>query len=192
MLDRSSLSVVTDERSDTDLLVAARVDADSFAVFYRRHARGMLSFFRRRVPSAELAFDLTAETFAAALASLHRYQPGPEPASAWLYGVARNKLSEALRRGQVEEAARRALAMEPIVLDAEGIERLERESGGAVLEALDALPAAQAAAIRARHLEGRDYADIATELRCSESVIRQRVSRGLQSLRSQLEDTHGQ
>jgi DNA-directed RNA polymerase specialized sigma24 family protein len=29
-------------------------------------------------------------------------------------------------------------------------------------------------------------------LRCSESVIRQRVSRGLQSLRSQLEDTHGQ
>lgn len=189
---RHTTTVVTDPRTDSELLVAARSQPEAFAVFYRRHARPVLAFFRRRVPSAELAFDLTAETFAAALESVERYVPGPEPASAWLYGVARNKLSEALRRGQVEERARRALAMEPIALNDDGIERLEREGGAGVLEALDALPPEQAAAVRARHLDGRDYAEIAGELSCSESVVRKRVSRGLESLRHGLESTDGQ
>ena len=40
----------------------------------------MLSFFRRRVGSAELALDLTAETFAAALEASGRYQLRTEPA----------------------------------------------------------------------------------------------------------------
>jgi hypothetical protein len=31
------------------------------------------------VPGAEKAFDLAAETFGAALGSVSRYQPGPEP-----------------------------------------------------------------------------------------------------------------
>jgi DNA-directed RNA polymerase specialized sigma24 family protein len=41
---------------------------------------GLLSFFRRRVGSAEVALDLTAETFAAALEASPRYEPRPEPA----------------------------------------------------------------------------------------------------------------
>jgi RNA polymerase sigma factor (sigma-70 family) len=169
--------------------MAAREDGEVFAVFYRRHARGLLGFFRRRVESTEVAFDLTAETFAAALESLARYVPGPEPASAWLYGIARNKLGEAVRAGVVQDRARRALAMEPIALDDEAIECLERQSATTVVTALDALPADQAAAIRARHLDGRDYAEIAEALRCSESVVRKRVSRGLQTLRKTLGGT---
>jgi DNA-directed RNA polymerase specialized sigma24 family protein len=35
-------------------------------------------------------------------------------------------------------------------------------------------------------LEERDYGDIARELRCSEAVVRQRVSRGLGRLRRQI------
>ena len=54
-----------DPRSDGELLVATASDPEAFGLFYRRHVRGMLSFFRRRVGSAELALDLTAETFAA-------------------------------------------------------------------------------------------------------------------------------
>lgn len=36
-------------------------------------------------------------------------------------------------------------------------------------------------------LEDRGYADIAGELRCSESVVRMRVSRALKTLRTALE-----
>lgn len=184
-------TVGDDPRTDSELLVAARHDGTAFAVLYRRHARAMLAFFRRRVATPEIAFDLTAETFAAALESLGRFEPGPEPASGWLYAIARHKLAEALRAGAVQDRARRALAMEPIVLDDEGIERIERQSATAALSALDELPPDQAEAIRARHLDDRAYAEIADALRCSESVVRKRVSRGLRTMREQLEGTDG-
>ena len=55
------------DRDDDALLVAAADDPDAFAAFYRLHVRGVIAYFRRRVRDAELAADLTAETFAAAL-----------------------------------------------------------------------------------------------------------------------------
>jgi RNA polymerase sigma-70 factor (ECF subfamily) len=113
----------SDPRTDGELLVATVSDPEAFAVFYRRHVRGVLAFFRRRVSSAEVALDLAAETFAAALESSARYQPRPEPARGWLYGIAWNKLHEAQRRGRAEDSARRALGMAPIRLSDEGIER---------------------------------------------------------------------
>jgi RNA polymerase sigma-70 factor (ECF subfamily) len=176
-----------DPRSDGELLVATAEDPEAFAVFYRRHARGVLAFFRRRVHSAEVALDLTAETFAAALEASPRYQPRPEPARGWLYGIAWNKLHEAQRRGQAEDTARRALKMRPIVLDDEGIERLEALAGAAAL--LEGLPGEQRAAVQARVLDDRPYDEIAAELRCSESVVRKRVSRGVKAIRARMEAT---
>ena len=46
---------------------------------------------------------------------------------------------------------------------------------------------AQRDAVRGRVLDERSYIDMAAELRCSESVVRQRVSRGIRSMRSKLE-----
>ncbi len=44
-------------------------------------------------------------------------------------------------------------------------------------------------AVRARVVDERTYASIAAEMRCSELVIRKRVSRGLARLRKSLEET---
>lgn len=176
---------------DAELLLAARRDPEAFAALYRRHARGIYAFLRRRVPSTELAFDLTAETFAAALESLDRFRPGEAPGRAWLYGIAWRKHSEALRRGRAEDRARRRLGMEPVTLTDEGIERIEREAAGQpVRDALAGLPDDQRTAIEARVVGEEDYAGIAAGLECSESVVRQRVSRGLRTLRARLEGGH--
>jgi RNA polymerase sigma factor (sigma-70 family) len=175
-----------EQRSDTELLLAARTRSEPFGVFYERHFASVLAFFRRRAPGPEEAFDLAAETFAAALASVPRFQPGPEPPRAWLFGIARHKLSEALRSRRVQDEARRALAMQPIELDDEAIELLETTASAPTIELLHTLTATQREAIEAHHLEERDYAEIASELRCSESVIRKRVSRGLTALQAQL------
>jgi RNA polymerase sigma-70 factor (ECF subfamily) len=72
------------QRSDSELLLAARSSSEAFGLFYERHVASVLAFFRRRVSSPEEAFDLTAETFAAALASVPRFEPGPEPPRSWL------------------------------------------------------------------------------------------------------------
>jgi RNA polymerase sigma-70 factor (ECF subfamily) len=59
------------------------------------------------------------------------------------------------------------------------------EAGGFdSLTLLEALPAEQRAAIRGRVIEGRDYADLARELQCPEMVVRQRVGRGLRTLKA--------
>jgi len=67
-------------------LVDSVQDPEAFAVFYRRHVRGVLAFFRRRVDSPEVAFDLMAETFAAALEAAPRYEPRPSPLAAGCTG----------------------------------------------------------------------------------------------------------
>jgi len=175
-----------EQRSDTELLLAACTCSEPFGVFYERHFASVLAFFRRRVSGPEEAFDLAAETFAAALASVSRFQPGPEPPQAWLFAIARNKLSEALRSSRIQDDARRALAMQPIRLDDEAIAIIEVTARAPVIELLESLAPDQRGAIEAHHLAERGYAQIAAELRCSESVVRKRVSRGLAALRSSL------
>jgi RNA polymerase sigma-70 factor (ECF subfamily) len=171
------------------LLQAAVDDADAFTVFYRRYERPVLAYFLRRIRDPELAADLTAEVFASALISCRRFRPGRAPASAWLFAIAGHKLSHSRRRGRVEDRARKRLRMEPLTLDDQDLERIERlGTDAAVISLLDGLPAEQRDAIRARVLEGRAYQQIATDLDCSESVVRKRVSRGLARLREQLGD----
>ena len=65
-----------------DELLASR-EPGSFAVFYRRHVEDLAAFFMRRTRNAELAADLAAETFAAALVARARFDPGRGSASAW-------------------------------------------------------------------------------------------------------------
>jgi RNA polymerase sigma-70 factor (ECF subfamily) len=173
-----------DPASDDQLLCAAHRDGASFAAFYRRHERAMLAFFLRRTGDAELAADLTAEVFAAVLLACRRYRPGGAPATAWLFGIAQNKLADSRRRGRVEDAARRRLGMAPLVLDDGDLRRVEECAGADAL--LDALPGDERDAVRARVLDEQSYAEIAGRLECSQAVVRKRVSRGLARLRSQL------
>jgi RNA polymerase sigma factor (sigma-70 family) len=174
-----------DRLGDAELLALTVRRPEAFAVFYRRHERMVLGYLMRRVADAELAADLTAETFAAALIGVRRFDPERGPASAWLLGIARNKLRRALEKRRVEDRARRSLGMPPIDLEEEAMARIERlgaDDRAAAL--LDRLPADQAQAVHARIVEERSYKVIAAEVQCSESVVRQRVSRGLATLRS--------
>jgi RNA polymerase sigma factor (sigma-70 family) len=175
------------EPADEVLLGSVAADPEAFGVFYRRHENRILRYFLRRGGTAELAADLTAEVFAAALVAAGDFEPGG-PAEAWLYGIARNTLAASRRRGRVEARARARLGMQPVELSDESLDRiLALEAGAAASEALDGLSALERAAVEARVLEERDYGDIADELSCSEAVVRQRVSRGLARLRRRLE-----
>lgn len=180
-----------DRRDDDELLLAtATGDGAAFAVFYRRHIAAVLAFFVRRVGSEEVAADLAGETFAAALLACERYRVGQAPASAWLIGIARNKLRESARRGSVEVAARRRLGIPAIAFDDEDMLRVQElaSEGGGALELLDRLPAAQRDAVRARVIDELDYELLALKLGHSQQVVRQHVSRGLRRLRTLLEE----
>ena len=186
--------VIVDSQEHADdaalLVAAARGDGAAFELFYRRWLPVVTRFHRRRVASREAAFDLTAETFAGVVVSLDDFDPARGSAAGWLFGIAEHKLHTSFRRGRVEARARRELGHGRLVLDDEDLARVEELAslGGEarVQELLGELPERQEAAVRARVLDERSYAEIAVDLRCSEAVVRQLVHRGLRRLRERV------
>jgi RNA polymerase sigma factor (sigma-70 family) len=174
-----------DERA---LIDGARTGTAGFAAFYEHFEKPVLRYFARATGASDLTADLTAETFARALESLPAYDPARGRPDQWVFGIARNVLNESFRIGRVESAARRRLGLPDLVLDDHTIATIERLSAGQepVGRAFAELPAEQQEAIDARVLRERDYPEIASDLRCSEAVVRQRVSRGLRALRTRL------
>lgn len=172
------------EQGDAELLAGG---AEEFGRFYLRYEDPMLAFFLRRTHSSELAADLAAETFARALQGRHGFDGSLGEPRAWLYGIAKHVLSESVRRGRVQDEVRRWLGMERLELDDEALARIDQLAESQVSQALDALPAEQRRAIEGRVLADASYEELAVELRCSNGVVRQRVSRGLRVLKDRLE-----
>jgi RNA polymerase sigma factor (sigma-70 family) len=178
--------VVTDP-SDAELLCAT--DTPSFERFYRRYFEPVLAFFARRTRDPELAADLAAETFAAALKARPRYRPEHGRADSWLFAIAYHKLADAQRRGHAEDRARRRLGMERVDLTDRDLLAIERMAGDEwAVAAVAQLAPDQREAITAHIVGERSYADIAHSLHTSEAVVRKRVSRGLSALRRRSED----
>ena len=190
---RISVVGLDDRRSDAQLLRVTGREPEAFGVFYRRHVTPIMAYLLSRTRRPEIAADLCAETFAVALERAALYDPERAPARAWLFMLANSGLRDSLRRGRVEDAARRRLGMEPRALtdaDLERVEELVDLRRGLDAEALVAdLPREQREAVLARVVLERDYAAMARELEVSEAVVRQRVSRGLSGLRARLGET---
>jgi RNA polymerase sigma factor (sigma-70 family) len=183
--------VASDEPTDAALLALVATEPEAFGTFYGRHVRAILAYLLARTREPELAADLCAEAFAVALEQAERFDPQRGPARAWLLSIAGSRLIDSIRRGQVEDRARHRLGMPARALtdsDLERIEELVDLSRGLDAETLVSdLPADQREAVLARVVHEREYGEIAAELRVSDSVVRQRVSRGLATIRTRLE-----
>jgi RNA polymerase sigma factor (sigma-70 family) len=161
-------------------------DRSAWAELYRIYLPLVLRWCLHATKDRELAADLSSEVFAAAALAARRYRPESAPVGAWLIGIAQHKLGDSLRRRRVEDSARRKIGIDPVALTDADLERVDELVGmNDRLQALLAeLPEQYRAAVVARVIDERSYDDIAVELDCSPSVVRQRVSRGLRTLRS--------
>jgi RNA polymerase sigma factor (sigma-70 family) len=176
-------------KTDAQLLHAARTSAGPFRDLYERYAERVHAYHLRRTRSADAALDLTAETFAQAWAARTRFRDeAGGSAGPWLFGIARNVLSESVRRGRIERAACERLGI---------FERLDREPAQVepavswlegLDDALEALPEAQRSAVELRILGDLDYDAVADVLETTEPAARVRVSRGLAALRQRFND----
>src|SRR5271163_3957963 len=95
----------SDDRDSELVAEMASGDETAFAAVYRRYLPLVLRWCLRETGNRELAADLSAEVFAAALTAARRYRPQRGSVAAWLLGIARNKLAESRRRGRIEESA---------------------------------------------------------------------------------------
>jgi RNA polymerase sigma-70 factor (ECF subfamily) len=185
---------VSGARTDVDLLRAARRDDAAFVEIYRRWAPELHAWFQRRTSSSDAAGELTAETFAEALRGLggfHGRHSGS--GAAWIMGIAHNLLRMWYRERRVATAARDRLGV-PVrsydELDEDAIGR--RLTAGPLradlLRALEALPAEQREAVALRVIHERSYDEVAVALGCTHATARQRVFRGLRSMRERMQE----
>jgi RNA polymerase sigma-70 factor (ECF subfamily) len=178
--------------SCASLLVRGVDDVAAFAAFYEHYVRRVSVYFLRRVSDPEIALDLTAQTFALALERRCQFRgDSAREEQGWLFAIARGLLHAYWRKRRIERAAIARLAIERPASGTEDIEYLHRQAGIRALRvrlaaALDAVRPEQAAAIRARVLEEREYAEIAAEFATTPDVIRARVSRGLKTMQGVL------
>jgi RNA polymerase sigma-70 factor (ECF subfamily) len=181
------------EQSTTWLTQSTR-DAGAFAAFYEAYVANVTVYFVRRVLDPEVAVDLTAETFALALERRRQFRGSTaQEEQGWLFAIARSQLNAYWRKGRIEQAAMGRLGLERPPLTTEDLEYLHRQAGldelrGRLTQALETVRPDQAAAIRARVLEERDYGDIAADFDTTPDVIRARVSRGLKTMQRLLGD----
>jgi RNA polymerase sigma-70 factor (ECF subfamily) len=168
-------------------------DADAFMEFYAREREVVAVFITRRTFDVYVAADLTAETFAVALASWSRLRGrSEEETRAWLFTVARRQVSRYFRRSRIEMRATQRLGIRVPQIHEDDVAVIEERAGladlrGSVRVELERLSAEQREALRLRVVEERSYEEVAHALGISEQAARARVSRGLRALAQSLE-----
>jgi RNA polymerase sigma factor (sigma-70 family) len=158
-----------DVRSDAELIAASSTDPQAFRGLYDRWAEPMLQYFARRVYDAEIAADLTAETFAVAYERRQHFRDIGRPGGAWLYGIAGKELSRFFRRREVELRVARRLGLERPALDQESELRIAAlidgdEHRARIAAALERLPGTARRAVELRVVEELSYEQIAERL----------------------------
>jgi len=167
-------------------------EPESFVPFYRDEAEMVLLFLTRRTLDAEVAIDLTAETFAQAWGAWPRVRDDSrEEMRAWLLTIARRQLAHYFRRGRARRTAIGRLGITVPTAHEDDLAAIERAAGleqaRALLgDALAGLSRAQRDAVRMRIVDELSYAEMARRLGVSEPTARARVSRGLRALHGAL------
>ncbi len=169
------------------LLVRARVDPEAFGQFYDLHSAAVLRWFLGHTGSPHTAMDLAAETFAQALACLHRFDPARGTGTAWLFGIAAHQYHRFLRRGAVDRRYRARLWVATPAVTADDVERIVDLADADRLSprlhaALGELSDPVRAAVELRVGHDLPYAEVAARLGCTEGSARLRVLRGLRQL----------
>jgi RNA polymerase sigma factor (sigma-70 family) len=166
---------------------------EAFVALYEAESKAVLVFFARRTFDAEVALDLTAETFAQAWRGWGGVRlESREEVRAWLFTIARRQLGSYHRRGRVERRAVRLLGIRTPSVHEDDVVQIERAAGlGSVRvlvgEELAALGEDQRRALQLRVVDELPYGEVARRLGVSEATARARVSRGLRALSAVLE-----
>jgi len=165
---------------------AASGDRRAFAALYDRHVDAVYryAYFRLRIDAE--AEDVTSEVFHRALVAMPRFEPR-RPFLAFLYTIARNVVTDRIRRERPQASFEDALAHPS---DVPGPEELASASDDVrrLRSAVARLTTLQQEVIVLRYLEGRSTKETAVVIGKPESTIRGIQMRALAALRDLLGD----
>jgi RNA polymerase sigma factor (sigma-70 family) len=168
---------------------------------FARYRARLANFIRRRVPDHGEAEDILQEVFYELVAAYRLFEP-VEEASAWLFRVARNRITDFFRKKKPEALPEAMHGRSARAEDGEPL-RIEEllpspDAGpeatyarGVLLDeieaALDELPAEQRAAFVGHELEGRSFKELAAQAGVSVNAMVLRKHHAVVYLRRRLQ-----
>lgn len=174
---------------DATLAEAAKEDVAAFDVLYRRYATRVYRYCRSRSNDAQVAEDLTAQTFLAALEGIGRFR-GEGTLAAWLFGIASN-----VCKGYHRTRQRHPQAPLEAVAHREDVETPDPERRAyrrGILECaqrvLPLLSEDRQEVLRLRFLAGLNTAETAAVMGKRRGAVRKLLSRALDDLRERCLD----
>ncbi|MFD0319040.1 RNA polymerase sigma factor [Streptomyces flavalbus] len=163
-------------------LVAA--DEEAFAAIYRHWGSLVHTMATRSLGDTHEAEDVTQQVFVGAWRGRHGFRPERGPLGAWLVGITRRKIVDALaartrRLSLVESAARNAVPAGPIPPAPDDV--LDRVL---LVEALARLPQAQREVLCMAFYEDLTQVQIAERTGVPLGTVKSHARRGLHRLRT--------
>ena len=166
------------------LIEAAQADPARFLELYERHFHRVYAFVSRRAGNRAAAEDITSQVFEQALTHLPKYEWRGIPFVAWLLRIAANALAD-----RWKQIARDSQEPPPDVPDAGESDAIELRA--MLFQLVDRLPEAQRRVIEMRFVEEKSIREIAAALERSEGAVKQLQLRALETLRKNMEASHG-
>lgn len=168
-------------------LVAA--DEEAFAAIYRRWGPLVHTMAARSLGDAHEADDVTQQVFIGAWRGRHGFRPDRGPLGAWLVGITRRKIVDALaartrRLSLADSAARGAAPTGPAAGAPDDV--LDRVL---VVQALSRLPHAQREVLCMAFYEDLTQAQIAERTGVPLGTVKSHARRGLHRLRRVIEQS---
>lgn len=192
--------MITPPVSDHELVTRAQTGSDkAYRELLDRYQRPVFSIVYRMIRDREQAEDLAQETFVRVFNNIDRYDPRFK-FSSWIFKIATNLTIDHIRRKELDtvsiDGSRNAVTAEQIeatsitiASDDENPEELleAKELGEEIEGAISKLRPEYKAAILLRHVEGREYQEIAEILSLPLGTVKTYIHRGRNQLREQLQ-----
>ena len=165
--------------SDSDLLRLMQAgDDDAFVALYRRRQNSVYRFALQMSGFESVAEDVTQEVFITLLQEPNRYDESRGSLTAFLYGVARKKILQRLKRESRLLSLFENEEEENFISDGDPLRDLTRdETIKAVQQAILALPQHYREVVVLCDLHELSYADAATIIGCAVGTVRSRLHR---------------
>lgn len=157
-----------------------------FEAWFRDYRESVYRYVRFRVPTREVAEDVTSEVFLKALRALGRYDPRRSAPRTWLLRIARNAVTDYLRRLRRRGSLHISLDRVPDLVSGgpSQEERLLREERLRTLfNAAATLRPADQEILSLRYGAGLGNAEIAEALKITSNAVAVRVHRALARLK---------
>ena len=178
--------------SDKQLMLSYRDgDSSAFNELYRRHRVALYRFIKNSCNTEAAAAELFQDVWTSVINARDTYE-GAAPFNAWLYRIARNKLTDYYRANKIQhqtttlnEETDTGIAQLQVPLQPDELAELSNQSD-ALQSALSSLPAEQRDAVLLKHVAGFTLEEIATQFEENAETIKSRLRYATAKLRKQL------